>query len=53
MKWFLSEGSNKGEHRGDPKPTTDDAEEKDGSFPMLDGCLMNFGGSVAYDSKHC
>ena len=36
MKWFLSEGSNKGEHRGDPKPATDDAEGKDGGFPMLE-----------------
>ena len=33
MKRFLFRGSNKGEHRGDPKPTVDDAEEKDGNFP--------------------
>ena len=32
MKWFLSEGSNKGEHRKEPKLTTDDAEGKDGGF---------------------
>ena len=51
MKRFLSRGSNKGEHRGDPKPTADDVEEKDGGFPTLDGCPMIFGGSVAYDSK--
>ena len=51
MKWFLSRGSNKGEHRKDPKPSTDDAEGKDGGFPTLDGCLMIFGGSAAYDSK--
>ena len=52
MRWFLSGGSNKGEHRKDPDPTTDDAEGKDGGFPTLDGCLMIFGGSIAYDSKH-
>ena len=51
MKQFLSKGSNKGEHEKDPDPTTDDVEGKDGGFPMLDGCLMIFGGSVAYDSK--
>ena len=52
MKRFLSRGSNKGEHRKDPKPAVDDAKGKDGGFPMLDGCLMIFEGSVAYDSKH-
>ena len=52
MKRFLSRGSNKGEHRGDPNPAIDDAEEKDGGFPTLDGCLMIFRGSVTYDSKH-
>ena len=52
MKWFLSEGSNKEEHRKEPKPTTDNAEGKDGGFPTLDGCLLIFGGSAAYDSKH-
>ena len=51
MKQFLSGGSNKGEHRKDPKPSTDDAKRKDGSFLMLDGCLMIFGGLAAYDSK--
>ena len=30
MKQFLSEGSNKGEHRKEPKPAIDDAEGKDG-----------------------
>ena len=52
MKWFLSKNFNKGEHGKDPKPTADDAEGKDGGFLMLDGYLMIFGGSVAYDSKH-
>jgi len=47
----LSEGSNKGEHRKDPAPTVDDAEEKDNGFSMLDDCLMIFRGSAAYDSK--
>ena len=51
MKRFLSEGSNKGRHRKEPKSTVDDAEGKDGGFSTLDGCLMIFGGSVAYDSK--
>ena len=46
MKRFLSEGSNKGEHRKEPKPTMDDAEGKDGGFPTLDGYLMIFGGSA-------
>ena len=52
MRWFLSRGSNKGEHGKDPDPTVDDAKEKDNNFPTLDGCLMIFGGSEAYDSKH-
>ena len=51
MKRFLSRGSNKGEHGKDPDLTTDDTEGKDGGFPTLDGYLMIFGGSVAYDSK--
>ena len=51
MKWFLCESSNKGEHRKEPKLASDDAEGKDGGFPTLDGCLMIFGGSTAYDSK--
>ena len=44
-------GSNKGEHRKEPKPTTDAADGKDSGFPTLDGYLMIFGGSAAYDSK--
>ena len=52
MQWFLSGGSNKGEHGKDPAPTMDDAEEKDDNFPTPDGCLVIFGGSAAYDSKH-
>ena len=51
MKRFLSRGSNKGEHRKEPKLATDNAEGKDNGFSTLDGCLMIFGGSVAYDSK--
>ena len=51
MKQFLSGGSNKGEHRKEPKPATDDVNEKDGGFSTLDGRLMIFGGSAAYDSK--
>ena len=51
MKQFLFGGSNKAEHRKEPKLAIDDAEEKDGSFLMLDGCLMIFSGSAAYDSK--
>ena len=51
MKRFLSGGSNKGENRKEPKLTIDNAEGKDSSFPMLDGYLMIFRGSAAYDSK--
>ena len=51
MKRFLSGGSNKGEHRKEPKSTTDEAEGKDGRFLALDGCLMIFGGSMDYDSR--
>ena len=52
MKRFLSGGSNKGEHRKEPKLVIDDVEGKDGGFSALDGYLMIFGGSGAYDSKH-
>ena len=53
MKRLLSGGSNKGEHKEDPKPAIDNAEGNDCGFPMLDGYLMIFRGSVAYDSKRC
>ena len=49
---FLYGGSNKGEQGKEPSPTMDDAEEKDNGFPTPDGCLMIFGGSTTYDSKH-
>ena len=52
MQKFLSGSSNKGEQGKEPILATDDAEEKDDDFPMLDGCLMIFRGSVANDSKH-
>ena len=52
MKRFLSKGFNKGGHGKDPEPTADDTEGRNDGFLMLDGCLMIFGGSVAYDSKH-
>ena len=48
----MSSGSNKGEHRKDPKLAADDAEGKDGGFPTPDGCPMIFDGVVAYNSKH-
>ena len=51
MKRFLSRGFNKGGHGKDLESTMDDAEGRDDSFLMLDGYLMIFGGSVAYDSK--
>ena len=51
MRRFLFGGSNKGEHRKDPAPTTDDAEEKDDGFLTPDGCLMIFEELAAYDSK--
>ena len=31
---------------------TNGTKGKDGNFPTLDGCLMIFGGWMAYDSKH-
>ena len=51
MRKFLSRSSNKGEQGKEPTPTMDDTEEKDDDFPTPNGCLMIFGGSVAYDSK--
>ena len=42
MKRFLFGGSNKGEHRMEPKLATNDAKGKDSGFPTLDGCLMIF-----------
>ena len=51
MKRFWSGGSNKGEHRKEPKPMAEDTEGKYGDFLTLDGFLMIFGGSAAYDSK--
>ena len=51
MKLFLSSGFNRGEHRKDPKLTTDEAKGTDGGFPTPDGYLMIFKGSTAYDSK--
>jgi small neutral amino acid transporter SnatA (MarC family) len=53
MKRFLSGGPKKGDQRRNPEPVADDAEEKDGGFPMTDGYLMIFGGTAAYDSKRC
>ena len=52
MHKFLLGSANKGEQGKEPAPTADDAEEKDDGFPTLNGCLMIFGGSTAYDSKH-
>ena len=52
IKQFMSRGFNKGGHGKDPELTMDDIEGRDDSFPTLDGCLMIFGGSEAYDSKH-
>ena len=51
MKQFLSSGSKKVEHRKEPKLVVDDDEGKNSGFPMPDGCLKIFEGSVAYDSK--
>ena len=47
LVWRLQHG----EHGKDPEPTADDTEGRDDGFLMLDGSLMIFGGSVAYDSK--
>ena len=51
IKRFLVGGTNKGKHRKDPDPTTDDAKRKDGGFLTLHDYLMIFRGSVAFDSK--
>jgi len=51
MKRFLSGGLHKGGHGKDPELTVDDDEGRDGGFAMLDGYLMIFVGSAAYDSK--
>ena len=41
MKRFFTGGSKKWEQKK-PKVEADDAGEKDGGFPFLDGCLMIF-----------
>jgi hypothetical protein len=51
MKQFLSGGSKKGDQRRKPEPMADATEEKDSGFSATDGCLMIFGGTIAYDSK--
>ena len=51
IKRFLSRGFNKGGHGKDPELTTDNTEGRDDGFLTLDGFLMIFGGSAAYDSK--
>jgi hypothetical protein len=53
MEQFLSRGSYKGEQKKKPNPSIDDAREKEGAFPETTGCLMIFGGTIAYDSKRC
>jgi hypothetical protein len=50
MKKFLSRGSKKGDEKK-AQPPGDDVEEKEDTFPKETGCLMIFGGPVAYDSK--
>jgi hypothetical protein len=52
MKKFLTGGSKKGDRKKKPDPLGDDAEEKEDTFLEETGCLMIFGGPVAYDSKH-
>ena len=52
MRKFLAGSAKKGEQGKEPAPAADDAEEKDDGFPMPNDCLMIFGGSAAYDSKH-
>ena len=52
MKRFLSGGSDKGNQRKKPEPAIDDAKGKDGNFLTLNGFLMIFDGTAAYDSKH-
>jgi hypothetical protein len=52
VKRFLSGGSKNRDQRRKPEPMVDNAKEMDGGFPTTDGCLMIFGGTAAYDSKH-
>ena len=52
MKRFFIGGSKKWEQKKKPEAEADDTREKDGGFPLLDGCLMIFGGLEAYGSKH-
>jgi hypothetical protein len=42
-----------GDPKKKPEPLADDTEGKEGAFPETMGCLMIFGGIVAYDSKCC
>ena len=51
MKCFFTGGSKKWEQKKKPEEKADDAREKDGGFPLPDGCLMIFGGPEAYGSK--
>ena len=51
MKHFLSSSSKNWDLRKKPELVVDDVVAKDGGFPTPDGCLMIFGGAVAYDSK--
>ena len=50
MKRFLSGGCKKRDQGNKPESTVDDVEGKDGGFLTPDGCLMIYGGVVAYDS---
>ena len=51
MKRFFTGGSKTWEQKKKPEVKANDAREKDGGFPLLDGCLMIFGGPEAYGSK--
>jgi hypothetical protein len=51
MNQFLSGASKKGGQRRKLEPMVDNAEEKDGGFPAIDGCLMIFDGTTAYNSQ--
>ena len=53
MKRFLFGGSDKGNQRKKPELTADDVKGKDGGFLTLDGCLIMFGGTVAYNTNCC
>ena len=50
-RWFCN-NAKRGEQKKKPEPEDAAKKEKQGGFPETDGCLMIFGGPLAYESKH-